>query len=151
MLARELAHMHARTHAHMHLHGLFVNPWSTTWKEKGLADVLKWANERNKQGVSSAGWLAQPYRPYPSKEELLARFPLNPVVHAEIPRDAVQALWVGHATVLTRMAGVTFITDPVFSKRCAPVQWAGPARVVPPAFEIEDTKALPHLDFVLIR
>eukprot|EP00983_Pelagomonas_calceolata_P011995 385297-Pelagomonas_calceolata.AAC.2 len=31
---------------------------------------------------------------------------------------------------------------------CAPVQWAGPARVVPPAFEIEDTKALPHLDFV---
>ena len=37
-------------------------------------------------------------------------------------RISVSAAWVGHATVLVRMAGVTFITDPVFSARCFPVQ-----------------------------
>lgn len=40
--------------------------------------------------------------------------------------DAVQVTWVGHATLLVQMEGFTFLTDPVFSQRCSPVQWAGP-------------------------
>lgn len=40
----------------------------------------------------------------------------------------MQACWVGHATLLVQLEGVTFLTDPVFSQRCSPVQvgvWRG--------------------------
>ena len=40
--------------------------------------------------------------------------------------DAVQAFWLGHASCLVQMEGVTFLTDPVFSQRCSPLQWMGP-------------------------
>lgn len=40
--------------------------------------------------------------------------------------EAVQAFWLGHASCLVQMEGVTFLTDPVFSQRCSPVQWMGP-------------------------
>lgn len=40
--------------------------------------------------------------------------------------DCITAAWMGHASVLVKMEGVTFLTDPVFSSRCSPVQWAGP-------------------------
>ena len=40
--------------------------------------------------------------------------------------DGIQAAWLGHASVLVQMEGVTFLTDPVFSDRCSPVQWMGP-------------------------
>jgi len=40
--------------------------------------------------------------------------------------DAVQALWVGHASLLVQLGGVTFFTDPVFSERCSPLSFAGP-------------------------
>ena len=40
--------------------------------------------------------------------------------------DFITAVWMGHASVLVKMEGVTFLTDPVFSERCSPVQWAGP-------------------------
>ncbi len=75
--------------------------------------------------------------------------PLDAAALASPPADAVQAVWVGHATMFVQMDGFTFLTDPVFSQRCSPVQFAGPIRVTPPAFEIEEA-ALPHLDFILL-
>ena len=55
--------------------------------------------------------------------------------------------WVGHATFLTRLDGVTVLTDPVFSRRASPFSFAGPARLMPPGLEIED---LPPIDVVVI-
>ncbi len=55
--------------------------------------------------------------------------------------------WIGHATFLVRMDGVTFLTDPMFADRASPVGFAGPSRLVPPGVPIE---ALPALDFVVI-
>lgn len=55
--------------------------------------------------------------------------------------------WIGHATMLVRMDGVTFITDPMFSERASPFSFVGPQRVVPPGVPIE---ALPKLDFATI-
>lgn len=43
--------------------------------------------------------------------------------------DAVQTMWIGHASCLVQMEGVAFLTDPVFSERCSPTQWAGPKSV----------------------
>jgi len=55
--------------------------------------------------------------------------------------------WIGHASFLVRMDGVTFLTDPIFSERASPVAFAGPPRLVPPGVPLD---ALPKVDFVLI-
>jgi N-acyl-phosphatidylethanolamine-hydrolysing phospholipase D len=61
----------------------------------------------------------------------------------------VQVTWVGHSTFLLQLEGLTLLTDPVFSQRCSPVQWMGPKRVVPPAFDISHPD-LPKVDAVLL-
>ena len=35
---------------------------------------------------------------------------------------------LGHSTMLMKLAGGFWLTDPVFSERASPVQWAGPKR-----------------------
>ncbi|MGQ0655127.1 MAG: MBL fold metallo-hydrolase, partial [Betaproteobacteria bacterium] len=55
--------------------------------------------------------------------------------------------WVGHATVLLRVGGRNVITDPHFSERASPVDFAGPKRVVPPVPALHE---LPHIDAVVI-
>jgi len=45
------------------------------------------------------------------------------------------------------MKGKNILTDPQFSGRASPVQWAGPKRVVPPGIDLGD---LPHIDIVII-
>lgn len=55
--------------------------------------------------------------------------------------------WIGHITVLAQIGGLNLLTDPVFSERCFPVQWAGPARQTPPGLLLGQ---LPHVDVVLL-
>jgi N-acyl-phosphatidylethanolamine-hydrolysing phospholipase D len=55
--------------------------------------------------------------------------------------------WIGHATMLVRMDGVTFLTDPMFSDRASPVSFAGPERRVPPGVPLA---ALPPVDFAVL-
>jgi N-acyl-phosphatidylethanolamine-hydrolysing phospholipase D len=57
------------------------------------------------------------------------------------------ATWVGHSTVLLQVGGLNVLTDPMWSERAFPVQWAGPRRIMPPAMALE---ALPPLDVVLL-
>lgn len=60
------------------------------------------------------------------------------------------ACWLGHASVLLRVGGMTILTDPVFSTRVG-LGWGfgtlGPARLVRAAI---DVRALPPIDLVLI-
>ena len=55
--------------------------------------------------------------------------------------------FIGHATFLIRMGGLTILTDPIFSDRCSPVSWAGPRRVRRPGLALA---ALPRIDLVLL-
>lgn len=55
--------------------------------------------------------------------------------------------WIGHATLLVRMDGAGFLTDPVFSERASPLSFAGPRRLVPPGVPLGE---LPPLDFALL-
>ncbi len=55
--------------------------------------------------------------------------------------------WIGHSTLLIQLNGVNILTDPIWSKRCSPVQFAGPERYVEPGIAFED---LPAIDLVLI-
>ena len=55
--------------------------------------------------------------------------------------------FIGHATFLLQLPGITILTDPVFSDRCSPVGWTGPRRARPPGLAIT---RLPHIDLVLV-
>ncbi len=55
--------------------------------------------------------------------------------------------WVGHATVLVQMHGVTFLTDPIWSDWPSPLAYIGPRRFVEPGIEIDN---LPKIDFVVV-
>jgi N-acyl-phosphatidylethanolamine-hydrolysing phospholipase D len=55
--------------------------------------------------------------------------------------------WIGHSTVLVQMDGVTFLTDPIWSERASPFDFAGPKRVVPPGVTFD---ALPPIDFAVV-
>ena len=46
-----------------------------------------------------------------------------------------------------QLPGLTILTDPVFSDRCSPVQWAGPRRARPPGLALTQ---LPQVDVVLV-
>lgn len=55
--------------------------------------------------------------------------------------------FINHATYLVQVAGVNFLTDPVFSQRVSPVSFAGPKRVKDPGVMLE---SLPAIQVVLI-
>ncbi len=60
---------------------------------------------------------------------------------------ALRVSMVGHVTVLIQTQGLNILTDPVWSERASPVQWAGPRRVHPPGIAFEK---LPPIDVVLV-
>ena len=72
-----------------------------------------------------------------------------PDLHGWEKRE-LAAAWIGHATVLLRIGGLTILTDPVFSTRvgiCLGLMTAGPRRFVAPALSVSK---LPKLDLILI-
>jgi N-acyl-phosphatidylethanolamine-hydrolysing phospholipase D len=62
-------------------------------------------------------------------------------------RRNITATWIGHATYLVQCNGVTVLTDPMFSDRASPIEFAGPKRFVPPAIPLQD---LPFIDVVTV-
>lgn len=54
---------------------------------------------------------------------------------------------INHATVLIQVDNLNILTDPHYSLRASPVQFAGPKRVVKPGIAFDD---LPSIDIVLI-
>ena len=61
------------------------------------------------------------------------------------PNDTVFRL--GHSTMLIKLGGAFYLTDPVFSKRASPVQWFGPSRFHQPPISIAD---LPDIEAVIL-
>ncbi len=54
---------------------------------------------------------------------------------------------LGHSTVLLKLNGQFWLTDPVFSQRASPVQWAGPQRFHAPPISIAE---LPPITGVIL-
>lgn len=54
---------------------------------------------------------------------------------------------LGHSTMLIKLAGEFYLTDPVFSKRASPVQWTGPARFHATPIDIDN---LPPIKAVIL-
>ena len=96
--------------------------------------MLEWGWQRAwTRGLG--GWSGTP----PTPATPAVRFP-----HAQ--RDECVITWVGHSTFLLQVGGLNILTDPVWSARCSPVQWAGPSRLVPPGVAFDE---LPPIDCVL--
>lgn len=111
-----------------HFNGkIFMNPGDV--KAKGLKDVIKWATNRNRQ----------PWRTLTNVKPGLK--PASKVV------EGIKITFVNHSTFLIQVAGLNILTDPIWSDRTSPVQFAGPKRVRPPGILFED---LPHIHYVLV-
>ncbi|MEP5765302.1 MAG: MBL fold metallo-hydrolase [Halieaceae bacterium] len=69
----------------------------------------------------------------------------------QVPQQRVarglSVTFVNHASFLIQVDGINILTDPIFSERASPFQWAGPARVHQPGIAFED---LPPIDVILI-
>ncbi|XP_059140715.1 N-acyl-phosphatidylethanolamine-hydrolyzing phospholipase D-like [Physella acuta] len=116
--------------------GIFHNPWET-WQEPQLSKLLKFMFMSSEANI-------------PSKEELDKTLPvIKPDFSkfASSPTSGVRHMWVGHATSLVQLDGITLLTDPIFSDRCSPFQWLGEKRYRPTPCTVDQ---LPNIDCVLI-
>jgi len=71
--------------------------------------------------------------------------PLTTAALLEAPNHSLYRL--GHSTLLMKLDGEFWLTDPVFSDRASPVQWAGPKRFHAPPIDID---ALPPIKGVIL-
>ncbi|KAK9804032.1 hypothetical protein WJX73_005242 [Symbiochloris irregularis] len=100
--------------------------------------------------VPRTPWLSDNLQP--TAQDFAAEYPVHTPEAAALanpPGDRIQAVWIGHATLLVQMDGLTFLTDPIFSERCSPISFMGPRRVVPPAMQPLDA-SFPHIDFIVL-
>ena len=100
----------------------------------GFLDLLKWRWERRSKEIPPADSY---------------NFPVanNDPGFLRSNKTEKTFTWIGHATALLQVEGKNILTDPQFSERASPVQWAGPRRVVPPGLPLDQ---LPHIDAVVI-
>ncbi|MBD8543178.1 MBL fold metallo-hydrolase [Oxalobacteraceae sp. CFBP 8761] len=74
--------------------------------------------------------------------------PVQPLTRAALLAAPDNTLYrLGHSTMLIKLAGEFYLTDPVFSKRASPVQWFGPARFHAPPISIDD---LPPIKAIIL-
>ena len=98
-------------------------------RQAGFLDVIKWLINRD-------------HGQWDAWREITPAVPVERVAGGEL-----RVTWVGHSTFLIQTENVNVLTDPIWSKRCSPVQWAGPKRHHAPGIRFEE---LPPIDAVII-
>jgi N-acyl-phosphatidylethanolamine-hydrolysing phospholipase D len=119
--------------AHHRPGGGFRNPWPDA-TPAGFRAFLKWV-------LIDRMWQRRPKDPGPP-----AFTPRMPSFAPRAAADEITVTWVGHATFLLQIGGLNVLTDPMWSERASPVQFAGPRRHRPPGFPLD---SLPPIDLVL--
>ena len=110
-----------------HRNGRFFNPGA---QPRGFRDFLRWTRTRK----------IGPWRPWTAITP-------GPPPPARVEGDTLRTTFIGHSTVLLQIAGLNFLTDPIWSMRAAPLQIAGPKRHRPAGIAWQD---LPPIDAVLL-
>ena len=108
--------------------GRFFTPHAP--QQPGLRGVVQWLTHREKVGWQE--WIPSS-RGAPPPQRLRA--------------GELRVTFVNHATVLLQIGELNIITDPMWSERASPVQFAGPRRHRAPGIRFED---LPPIDVVLL-
>ena len=106
----------------------FFNPGGAA--VRGFKDILRWQRE----GGRSV---------WPKWVENTAR----PQLAAEVAPGEVHLTFINHITYLMQFSGLNVLTDPVFSNRVSPFQFAGPKRVRAPGLSLDK---LPKIDVILL-
>jgi N-acyl-phosphatidylethanolamine-hydrolysing phospholipase D len=106
---------------------------------KSLGDLLRWQWSRVRDRLPPAPQVPTPR--VPADLEFVHRN--AKAGHSMVPA----ATWIGHATMLVQASGINVLTDPIFSVRASPVQFAGPARAHAAGIALPE---LPHIDVVAI-
>ena len=106
----------------------FFNPGET--EKQGFKEFLTWV--RNRQRGPWEKWVDITPGPAPA---------------ACVDGDDLHITYINHSTFLIQLKGLNILIDPIWSKRCSPVSFAGPKRVHAPGIKFED---LPRIDVVLI-
>ncbi|QNN46002.1 MBL fold metallo-hydrolase [Thermomonas brevis] len=84
----------------------------------------------------------------PKDTEPHAPIPVRRLTRAELDAAPDRSLYrLGHSTILMKLRGRWWITDPVFAERASPVQWFGPKRFHAPPIALDD---LPPIRGVLL-
>jgi N-acyl-phosphatidylethanolamine-hydrolysing phospholipase D len=109
----------------------------TAATDKSQAEFLRWQLARMRDGLPKP-----PEKPTPVVAADMKFVSANQGAEQE---PAIT--WIGHATMLVQMGGLNILTDPIFSQRASPVQFAGPKRYQPPGIALKD---LPRIDVVLL-
>jgi len=69
--------------------------------------------------------------------------PVLPLTRADLDAAPDRSLYrLGHSTLLIKLRGGFWITDPVFAERASPVGWAGPKRWHAPPIALDDLPPL---------
>lgn len=134
--ARATGHRDLMSKPPHHRNGRFQNNHGD-FEPKSLGQVLRWRWQAGRQGL-----------PRPPREPIPATAPDLDFLHAN--RGAAQqpaVTWVGHATVLAQLGGLSLLTDPIFSERASPLGFVGPRRAQPPGVALHQ---LPPIDLVLV-
>jgi len=118
--------------------------------------AMQQANQRyqNQRRLREPGFLQSLHLAW----RFLFNKPANTVPQGSIPvhelsrRDLQNApdnslFRLGHSTVLMKIQGKFWLTDPVFSSRASPLQWMGPKRFHQPPISIAD---LPDIEGVIL-
>jgi L-ascorbate metabolism protein UlaG (beta-lactamase superfamily) len=106
----------------------FFNPWAGA--ERGLSDLLRW-------------WATADRKPWPASLENR----VYPPAPATVPPGQAGVTFVGHASLLVRVGGITVLTDPHFSTHAGVYGRFGAPRVRRPGIEPGD---LPPIDVVFV-
>ena len=84
----------------------------------------------------------------PKNTEPHAPIPVHKLTRAELDAAPDRSLYrLGHSTILLKLRGQWWITDPVFAERASPVQFIGPKRFHAPPIALND---LPPIRGVLL-
>lgn len=121
-----------------HRPGGFQNNY-TEFVPPGLAQVLRWRWNATRNALPPP-----PTHPTPRVEADIAFLHANAQAG---PAMQPCVTWVGHASVLAQLGGISLLTDPIFSERASPVSFAGPKRHVAPSPALHE---LPHIALVLV-
>lgn len=97
---------------------------------KGLGQLLKW--QLSGKRAKWPRWVENAAHSLPPER---------------VAGDAIRVTMIGHVSTLIQTANMNILTDPVWSDRASPFQWAGPKRVRAPGVALGD---LPPVDLVLV-
>ena len=110
-----------------------------SFEPKSLGEVLKWRVAATRQGLPKP-----PRSPTPRVVAETAFLQANAGAGAAMVPTVT---WIGNASTMLQMGGLTLLTDPIFSERASPLSFAGPRRHAAPGLR---PSALPHVDAVIV-